>query len=138
MKRLLLVLSILTLSAQWAAAQDDLYFTPTKDPEPVQRNYVNENRVYTGQACRDVDEYNRVGKYRSHYQKIDGSGNDIITLQGVGADTSYVDTLFYGPEANWSRYYDDDSYNDFRYSRMIDFDWWGWPAYWSYNYMYSP
>ena len=44
MKRLLLVLSILTLSAQWAAAQDDLYFTPTKDPEPVQRNYVNENR----------------------------------------------------------------------------------------------
>lgn len=138
MKRLLLVLSILTLSAQWAAAQDDLYFTPTKDPEPVQRNYVNENRGYTGQACRDVDEYNRVGKYRSHYQKIDGSGNDIITLQGVGADTSYVDTLFYGPEANWSRYYDDDSYNDFRYSRMIDFDWWGWPAYWSYNYMYSP
>ncbi|MGI6223739.1 MAG: hypothetical protein ACOYJG_09025 [Prevotella sp.] len=136
MKRLLLILSVLGLSVQWATAQDDLYFTPTKDPEPIQKKEVSENQPYRHHVYRDVDEYNRAGKYRSHYQKIDGSANDIITMEGVGADTSYVDTTFYGPEADWGDYYDDS--DDFRYSRMIDFDWWGWPNYWSYTYMYSP
>ena len=138
MKRLLLVLSIAGLSFQWAAAQDDdLYFTPTKDPEPVVKGHAGYNEAYANRVYRNVDEYNRAGRYRSHYQKIDGTTNDIITMNGVGADTTYVDTIFYGPEANWGRYYDDAD-NDFRYSRMINFDWWGWPNYWGYNYMYSP
>lgn len=138
MKRLLLVLSIAGLSFQWAAAQDDdLYFTPTKDPEPVVKGHAGYNEAYANQVYRNVDEYNRAGRYRSHYQKIDGTTNDIITMNGVGADTTYVDTIFYGPEANWGRYYDDAD-NDFQYSRMINFDWWGWPNYWGYNYMYSP
>ena len=73
MKKLLLVLSIAGLSFQWAAAQDDdLYFTPTKDPEPTVKGPVDYNQAYGNKVYRNVDEYNRAGKYRSQYQKING------------------------------------------------------------------
>lgn len=135
MKRLFLLLaSVGVFPLAMMAQDDDMYFTPTKEaPSRVER--VPECYGNPGYCNRSVDEYNRAGKFRSHYQKIDGSANDIISFDGVSPDSSYVDTLFYGPSAD-SRYYFDDDDFAFRHSPIYRGAW-GWPGYY-YSYAYDP
>ena len=80
------------------AQDDDLYFTPKKSSETS--SVVEKSTYYSG-SDRNVDEYNRRGKYWSHYQKIgtDDKGNDIIQFtkgNGVYPESTYIDTTFVG------------------------------------------
>jgi len=152
MKRFVLI-SILAgmLPLGLFAQDDDLYFTPTKDvsAQPSRSVKKQESQSYYGGSNRDVDEYNRHGKYWSHYQKIgsDNQGNDIIEFSkgnGVYPDSTYIDTTFVG------RYFDTiDDGDDFKYtSRMSRWDgfydpWfyssWGYSPYWRAGWgWYSP
>lgn len=83
----------------------------------MQGNYDNE-ATYSG-SNRDVDEYNRHGKYWSHYQKIgtDKRGNDVISFRkgrGVYPDSTYINTTFVGK--HYDTIVDED---DYRYSRRM-------------------
>ena len=84
---------------------------------------------------RNVDEYNRRGKYWSHYQKLgnDSLGNDIIQFQqgnGVYPDSAYVDTTFV------AKYRNNAGDDDFAYSRRMS-RWDGYYDPWLYSYRYS-
>lgn len=126
----------LTLEAQ----VDDMYFTPSKD-KAQQSMPVSTVEVVTPTNVRDVDEYNRRGKYWSHYQKIDvdANGNDIIEFQqgaGVYPDSTYVDTTFVVKRVNSLEDV------DYRYSRyMSRFDDyyapWGYYSAWYGPYYYG-
>lgn len=147
------MLSMLTLMvASTATAQDDdLYFVPKKSSDKVVTNRPHsverEEPAYYVGSNRDVDEYNRRGRFRSRYQPI-GEGNDIIDFEagdGLYPDSTYVDTLFAAAPAQ--EYWADDYDDDFRYSRrMSRFDdyygfydpWyyrsWGYGPYWRTGY----
>lgn len=132
------------------AQNDDLYFTPKKSAEIANsgQDKVAERPTYYAGSNRSIDEYNRRGKYWSHYQKIgtDEKGNDIIEFkrgQGVYPDSAYIDTTFVG------KYYDTivDG-DDYAYSRsMSRWDgfynpWfysarWGFGSYWGRGW-YDP
>ena len=110
------------------AQDDDLYFTPKKSSETGPM--VEKSTYYSG-SDRSVDEYNRRGKYWSHYQKrgTDGKGNDIIQFskgKGVYPDSTYIDTTFVG------KYYDSmTDADDYRYTqRMSRWDGFYNPWYW--------
>lgn len=111
-------------------AQDDLYFSPGKsNAESKAGNVVLEKPTYYCGSDRDVDEYNRHGKFSSYYQKIgeDSLGNDIIEFH-VG-DGSYSEAV----QSDTACYYDDD---DFVYSRRLShFDCW-YGCYWPCRYGY--
>ena len=118
------------------AQDDDLYFTPKKSSETGPM--VEKSTYYSG-SDRSVDEYNRRGKYWSHYQKIgtDGKGNDIIQFskgKGVYPDSTYIDTTFVG------KYYDSmTDADDYRYTqRMSRWDGFYNPWYYSYSWGFGP
>ena len=141
------------------AQDDDLYFTPSKKVAKTSSSVENKPAYYVG-SNRDVDEYNRRGKFRSTYQKIgvDSLGNDIIEFQagtGIYPDSTYVDTMWVSPK---QKYQDDE---DYAYSRRMSrwdgyYGWydpwfyghwgyrpwgyWGWynPWYYSYYGWYDP
>lgn len=149
-KTLLLAVLIGAMPLYATAQDDDLYFKPKKKTEISSSNVEQktETPTYYAGSSRSVDEYNRRGKYWSHYQKIgtDESGNDVIEFQkgkGVYPDSAYIDTTFVG------KYYDtivDD--DDYAYSRRMSrwdgfYDpWfysyrWGYGPYWRYSW-YNP
>lgn len=120
MKKLILFTLLLGMTPYKMLAQDDMYIIPSMlaaDKRSTER--TNDSEVTYSGSDRDVDEYNRHGKYWSHYQKIgtDDKGNDIIEFQkgrGVYPDSTYIDTTFVG------KYYDtmvDD--DDFEYTRRM-------------------
>lgn len=124
MKKLILFTLLLGMMPYKMLAQDDMYIVPSNLPtakKPTVR--TNDREVTYSGSDRDVDEYNRHGKYWSHYQKIgtDNRGNDVIEFQkgrGVYPDSTYIDTTFVG------KYYDTmvDG-DDFEYtSRMSRWD----------------
>lgn len=114
---LALLIGTMPLSMQ---AQDDMYLIPSKSKKVANSSVVTKDSevTYSG-SDRDVDEYNRHGKFWSHYQKIgsDDRGNDIIEFQkgrGIYPDSTYIDTTFVG------QYYDtmiDD--DDYRYTQRM-------------------
>ena len=133
MKRLFFLLALAaTLPLQSMAQDDDLYFNASKAAKTAkQHSSVDEQPAYYCGSDRDVDEYNRRGKFRSYYQKIgsDSLGNDIITFQpgkGVYPDSSYVDTMYVYPG---SVQFDDD---DYTYSRRMN----RWDGF--YGHYYDP
>lgn len=130
------------------AQDDDLYFTPSKSKAEKKSSYQDKPAYYVG-STRDVDEYNRHGKFRSRFQKVgvDSLGNDIIEFQagtGIYPDTSYVDTMWVAPK----QYKNEDE--DYTYSRRMSrwddyYGWydpwfyghWGWRP-WGYHGWYGP
>lgn len=112
----------------WAQS-DDMYFMPSKSKTKVTSQ---ETSAYYVGSNRDVDEYNRRGRFGSSYQPIapDSLGNDIIAFQngtGVYPDSSYVDTTFsYTCNPNWE-------YEDFPYTRRLS-RWYGYYDPWLYSY----
>lgn len=164
MKKIILLLALCGLSTLSMTAQDDdLYFTPKKShkakafDDNIPAYYVGSNRA--------VDEYNRRGKFRSSYQKIDGDSiSDVIDLQagdGLYPDSTYVDSDFAETltkkRAQGYRYDDDDFeytrrmsrwdgfcgpwyagwHSPFWYGRYGYYDPWD-PWYWDYAGWYSP
>lgn len=124
MKKLILFTLLLGMMPYKMLAQDDMYILPSNLPTAKKSTVrTNDREVTYSGSDRDVDEYNRHGKYWSHYQKIgtDNRGNDVIEFQkgrGVYPDSTYIDTTFVG------KYYDTmvDG-DDFEYtSRMSRWD----------------
>ncbi len=133
MKQLFMFVVLFCAMPISGVAQDDLYFSPKKK---AQVSASTQQPTYYVGSNRDVDEYNRRGKYWSHTQKIgsDEQGNDIIQFQqgnGVYPDSVYVDTTFVEKYCNGSA---DD---DFAYSRRLS-RWDGYYSPWFYDYAYSP
>jgi hypothetical protein len=121
------------VSVQAFAQDDDLYFTP-KSTVKTEKAVDNTPTYYRG-SNRDVDEYNRRGAFRSHYQVLgsDSAGNDVIRFvpgEGVYPDTTYVDSSFVYSNPGYSG--DDDYYYTRRMSR-----WDGFYDPWFYGY-YGP
>lgn len=138
MKKFILI-SVLAgvLPLSMMAQDDDLYFTPKKD---AATNSYSKYDNYSG-SNRNVDEYNRHGKFWSHYQKIgtDNKGNDIIQFtqgNGLYPDSTYVDTTFIG---NYYSQMADNNDDDYRYSqRMSRWDGFYDPWYYSWSYGFGP
>lgn len=132
MKKHILLSLLVAASPTMMMAQDDMYFTPSKQSKvqsSVEDLQKDEPTYYSG-SSRDVDEYNRRGTLKSYYQKIgeDSLGNDIIVFhEGDGRyDTSKADTVYRGSGS----YYGDDDYTYSR--RMHRFD--GFYDPWFYGY----
>lgn len=133
MKQLFMYVVLFCAMPLSGLAQDDLYFSPKKK---AQVSASTQQPAYYVGSNRDVDEYNRRGKYWSHTQKIgsDVQGNDIIQFQqgnGVYPDSVYVDTTFV------EKYCSGGSDDDFAYSRRLS-RWDGYYDPWFYSYAYSP
>ena len=75
-KFILLSISLGLLPFTMVAQDDDLYFKPKKVVRD--RSEQVDTRSYSG-SNRDVDEYNRRGKYWSHYQVVRKGGEFIPT-----------------------------------------------------------
>lgn len=168
MKKLLfLVLALAALPMASQAQDDDLYFNPKAEAkktaerrERLQREYAamlaTRDSIYAANwsgSKRGVDEYNRGGRFLSHYQNvgIDSLGNDIITFQigkGVGPDTIYDDGYFaqkYAEQdddyeytrnmSRWDGYYNPWFYDYYGYGPYYwRSGYWGWRNPWRYGY----
>ncbi len=142
-------------------AQDDLYFTPKKSDKTVKSTPTpkveSEASTYYSGSNRNIDEYNRRGKFGSYFEKIgtDSLGNDIIEFHSSAEDVT--DTLAVYPGTKVEYDVDDDYYYSRRMSRFDDFYWydpwfrgpyygwhspwwysrWGWYDPWYYSYGYN-
>ena len=144
MKRIVLIALLAGLVPMSMMAQDDLYFSPSKEKraekairpqntDPMADNYWSGSR-------RNTDEYNRDGHFGSSYQNVgkDSLGNDIVMFdRGMHPDTTYIDTAFadeYGPGDEDYRYARDMSRWDGYYDPWL-YDEYGWgPYYWRAPY----
>lgn len=137
-KLILLVALIAAMPLSMMAQDDDLYFNPKQEVKKAAAEREKMEREisanYSG-SKRNVDEYNRNGKFISRFQKIgtDSLGNDIITFRvgrGVKPDSIYDDVAFV------EKYLDNNE--DFEYTR--DFTRWdGYYNPWFYDYYgYGP
>ena len=137
-KLILLVALIAAMPLSIMAQDDDLYFNPKQEAKKAAAEREKMEREisanYSG-SKRNVDEYNRNGKFISRFQKIgtDSLGNDIITFRvgrGVKPDSIYDDVAFV------EKYLDNSE--DFEYTR--DFTRWdGYYNPWFYDYYgYGP
>ena len=167
MKKLILFTLLLGMTPYKMLAQDDMYIIPSKlaaDKRSTVR--TNDSEVTYSGSDRDVDEYNRHGKYWSHYQKIgtDDKGNDIIEFQkgrGVYPDSTYIDTTFGGKYydtmvdgddfeytrrmSRWDGFYDPWLYDSYRWRAYPYrrggwgfYDPWNAPWYYGYTGFYNP
>lgn len=163
MKKIALLALLIGTMPLGMQAQDDMYLMPSKSKKVANSSVVTKDSkvTYSG-SDRDVDEYNRHGKFWSHYQKIgsDDRGNDIIEFQkgrGIYPDSTYIDTTFVGQYydtmiddddyrytqrmSRWDGYYDPWFYTSRRW-RSYPY-WragWGWYNPWYYGYAgyYAP
>ena len=139
MKKLVLLTILMGVLPLSMMAQDDMYFTPKKGAKEVKSaavSKVNDDKpVYHSGSNRNVDEYNRRGKFGSYFEKIgtDSLGNDIIEFHSSAED---LDTLAVYPYE--SVQYDPE--DDYTYSRRMNwFDDFYWYDPWFFRYSaYSP
>ena len=145
-ERISLMLVLLVGMAGSACAQsDDMYFVPKK----VKKMYVEPRQpaadrpaYYVG-SDRDVDEYNRRGRFRSSYTPVtaDSLQNDVIDFSagtGVYPDSLGLDsTKTFSHRGTSDPGYDDGE--DYRYCRRMQmFDGWYDPWYYGYCNFYGP
>jgi hypothetical protein len=127
MRKLILTTMAMLVSIPLLAQDDDLYYTPKKDSAVK----AAKETYYSG-SDRDVDEYNRSGKYRNHSTTVDDS--DIVFLdgeQGVYPD-SLDSAMSVIPD---SESYDDTDCDDYKYSRELN-RWYGCYDPWLYGRAY--
>ncbi|MBP5278104.1 MAG: hypothetical protein J6Z18_06435 [Prevotella sp.] len=140
MKKLVLLTILMGVLPLSMMAQDDMYFTPKKGAKEAKSaavSKVNDDKpVYHTGSNRNVDEYNRRGKFGSYFEKIgtDSLGNDIIEFHSSAEDLS--DTLNVYPYE--SVQYDPE--DDYLYSRRMNwFDDFYWYDPWYFRYSgYNP
>ena len=118
MKRFVFLSVLLGAMPLMSMAQDDLYFSPSKEEQSAYlQSKVEEDRpVYYSGIGKSNDEYNRRGKYNYKKIGVDSLGNDIFmsrvsTLHG---DSVVLDTIYGG----FTRQYDRGE-DDFAYSRRM-------------------
>ena len=146
MKKLIVIAMLTLVLPLNVAAQDDLYFVPTKaNVKKTSENYGMPKDTYYCGSSRDVDEYNR--RLRSSVQPIDGdsAANDVISFDAVRGE--YPDSLAALTEDDYkytrkmSRWDDDYrnaywyGYTDGRFDR-----WYGWSTFydpWYYGSWYG-
>lgn len=136
MKRVVLLSVLFGTLPLASMAQDDMYFSPSKQSTPSDVRYESDRAksTYYSGIEKSNDEYNRRGQFGSIYKKVgvDSLGNEIFmsrrpTLHG---DTIVLDTIYGG----LIRQTDTD--DDFAYSRRLSrFDdyWGGWYDPWYYG-----
>ncbi len=126
MMKKLLLFSMICILPTLVMAQDDMYFVPKK-----KSNVKAATQTYYAGSSRDVDEYNRRGKFNSSVSDITDS--DIINFdgkRGIYPDSIYVDTLF----ADRVMQYEADK-EDYAYTRMLN-RWYGYYDPWFYSMGY--
>ena len=109
----LLVLSAMILAMPLAmmAQDDDMYFVPSK------KNTVKEPKtVYYAGSDRNIDEYNRRGKFASKVVPMDSDIVAVDTVAGIYPETISLTDLL----SNGYKIVKDDEDEDYRYSRMLD------------------
>ena len=137
MKKIVFVTTFVSLLPHDIIAQDDMYFTPKKadKTETVQE----QPKMYTG-SFRNVDEYNRHGRFAGVSQEVDLDTlySDVVFFD---ADTSTVagDTILVGDVTDAADYAYDPS-EDYEYSRRLSrYDDYYWHDPWYYGwYGYGP
>ena len=137
MKKIVFVTAFVCLLPHDIIAQDDMYFTPKKadKAETVQE----QPKMYTG-SFRNVDEYNRHGRFAGVSQEVDLDTlySDVVFFD---ADTSTVagDTILVGDVTDAADYAYDPS-EDYEYSRRLSrYDDYYWHDPWYYGwYGYGP
>ena len=137
MKKIVFVTAFVCLLPHDIIAQDDMYFTPKKadKTETVQE----QPKMYTG-SFRNVDEYNRHGRFAGVSQEVDLDTlySDVVFFD---ADTSTVagDTILVDDVTDAADYAYDPS-EDYEYSRRLSrYDDYYWHDPWYYGwYGYGP
>lgn len=137
MKKIVFVTAFVCLLPHEIIAQDDMYFTPKKadKTETVQE----QPKMYTG-SFRNVDEYNRHGRFAGVSQEVDLDTlySDVVFFD---ADTSTVagDTILVSDVTDAADYAYDPS-EDYEYSRRLSrYDDYYWHDPWYYGwYGYGP
>ena len=152
MKRIVLLFAVLFgFMSSGVFAQDDMYFTPKKeDKAEPERQYVDtDNAVgtYYNYGYRDVDEYNRRGRFAENYlgQGLDSLYSDVIVLDSVASDSLLADTAFVSDDFDYAYNPEDDYTYSRRMSRYDDYYWYdpwiygGWygSPYWYGSYWYG-
>ena len=90
-------------------AQDDLYFTPKKSDKTVKSTPTpkveSEAPTYYSGSNRNIDEYNRRGKFGSYFEKIgtDSLGNDIIEFHSSAEDVTDTLAVYPGTKVEYDR-----------------------------------
>ena len=125
-----MVLGGVSLSLQ---AQDDMYFTPSKQKKQTQSSIVE-----TPIKERDISPYEYNRRMRSSYQKIgtDSVGNDIIEFEAGDGVYPELDTL--QTNVDFENFYNEE--DDYRYSRRMGLydGFYGWydPVFYPYHAWY--
>lgn len=135
MKRFGFLLALTGLFPVSLIAQDDMYYKPVK-VEKSTASKISENSTYYRGLDKDIDEYNRRGKFSSSYQAIatDSLGKALPGYEGddvLYPDSSYVGSIKSSRYNNGSWEDDSDYYYSRRVSRFYD------PWFFGY-YPYSP
>lgn len=134
-KMVLLAVLFAAMPLMSMAQDDDLYFNPKLEAKKAAAEREKEAKEiaahYSG-SKRNVDEYNRHGRFISQFQKVgtDSLGNDIITFRigkGVAPDSIYDDAAFV------QKYIDQNADEDFAYTRGFS-RWDGYYNPWFYDY----
>ncbi|MBR1463167.1 MAG: hypothetical protein IJ604_07300 [Prevotella sp.] len=133
MKRFVLLAVLVSALPIAMMAQDDLYFTPKKSVKKAASTYekIDDSPVYHSGSNRNVDEYNRRGKFGSYFQKIgtDSLGNDIIEFHSSKEDITDTMAVYPGTKVQF------DEEDDYAYSRRLSrFDDYYWYDPWFYSY----
>lgn len=108
------------------AQDDDMYIVPKKSSTVKAAT----DTYYSG-SDRNVDEYNRRGKFRSSVTELNDS--DIIAFDGENG--VYPDSIEVKGRSKRYRYYDGDIDDDYLYSRELN-RWYGLYNPWFYGYGY--
>ena len=121
MKRLGFLLALSGLMPVALLAQDDMYYTPKKVEKRVESGVGKvETPTYYRGLDKDVDEYNRRGKFRSVYKDVptDSLGRAIEGYEGD--DVLYPDSSYVGSVKSSKRNrYDWEDEADYYYSRRM-------------------
>lgn len=160
MKKNVIASALLVAASLSATAQDDMYFVPTKsNVEKSAVDYGMPEKTYYSGSRRSVDDYNRMGPWRSTIEPIDSAGNDVVDFDavvGVYPDSTatdyectrhmsrfddydwrdpYWDGYYAGRASSWYMY--DPWYSPYWYDSWYG---WGWPYYGYYSswYWYDP
>ena len=152
MKKKVLLSVILGALPLAMMAQDDLYFTPKKAAKEAKSSVEKEKvaddgPTYYSGSGRSDDEYNRLGEFRSYYEKVgtDSLGNDIIEFHPGKGYQEESDEYQYNEEDDFSlsrhmsRFEDTYCpYDPWLFSRYgFGPYWWGARYYWDYYPWFS-
>ncbi len=152
MKKKVLLSVILGALPLAMMAQDDLYFTPKKAAKEAKSSVEKEKvaddgPTYYSGSDRSDDEYNRLGEFRSYYEKVgtDSLGNDIIEFhpgkgyQEESDEYQYNDEDDFSLSRHMSRFEDTYCpYDPWLFSRYgFGPYWWGARYYWDYYPWFS-